>query len=253
MKEKCFSIKLIVVGVLAVFLFSLSPLNAGELPSRKQHSLKSWLSSLSEVEREQFNSVIDSNVKRFQNQKDKSPIAVSEVIANIHRELGNVLSAERFAAFMGIVEKNPVEVVGTFESVCGACYWVNYYADHGYSYIVDAKSICESQFYSYCDPPDPPVGIPVMPCASLALAEIYGENSKDDFWTAYSTCDCTIAQRALTYAQRTLDKLNNALTSISEQNCTGTPPWQYYILQAISMFNNVINSAQNCIDEACGN
>jgi hypothetical protein len=253
MKEKIFNVKFVVVGLLAVFFLAALPVIAGEPPSRDQHTLKSWLSTLSEEERAQFDYVINSNIERFRTQEDKSPEAISEVISNIDRELECVLSADRFAAFQALTKKQPVEVFGTFESVCGACYWVNYWAEHGYNYILDAKSICESQFYTYCDPPVSPWGIPIMPCASLALAKIYGEKSMNDFWTAYSTCDCTIAQRGLTYAQRTLLHLNRALTSITEQNCSANPPWKYYILQAISMFNNTVNSAQGCIDAACGN
>lgn len=250
MKKKNF--KFVIIGLLAAFFIAASPVIAGEPPSQDQHTLNSWLFTLSEEEREQFDYVIDSNIERFRNLDDKSPGAISEVIANIHRELQGVLSTDRFAAFEALTDKKPALVLGTFESVCGPCYWVNYWAAHGLNYILDAKSICKSQFYSYCNPGVPPWGIPIMPCVSLYLAEDDARISVNDFWTAYTTCDCTIAQHGLTYAQKTLVHLNIALTSIIEQNCSANPPWKYHILGAINMFNNAVNSAQGCIDAACG-
>ena len=134
----------------------------------------------------------------------------------------------------------------------GKCYWVNYWAEHGYNYIVDAKNICVDKFYEYCDPDPPPYGIPTMPCASLYLAKIFAEKSKDYFWNAYLTCNCTSAQNGLYYANKALDHLDNALDAIIEENCSSNPPWKYCILGAIQMFNSAVNSAQGCINQACG-
>jgi len=247
----------VVVGILAFCLAgftALSPLFGGETPAQPRN-LKQWLTTLTDLQRQQFNRLVTDHFSSFLHRKENFIPNEKGYTQEFLEDLKQLLPADQYQSFRNLL-KPQTDRLGTSElqlsgvkSTCGDCYWVEYWVDHGVGYIQDAQTIYNNSDH-YCTPT--PWGVPMQPVeAGLFLANLYGNNAKDNFWEAYSTCDCASAQQALLDLQDAIEATQNTIDD-TDYWCDPNAPWLDMLNSALQMFNNALQSAQDCVDQACG-
>jgi hypothetical protein len=162
----------------------------------------------------------------------------------MYDDLQAIVTPGQFKSFILLMDGNyQGDRISITAATCYNCGSADWKLDMAVSHLASALGYYQRDYY--CDYPHVDNVL-----IYLGLAHSKANNASNAAQIAFSTCDCTSAQQAQSYANTAMQHLNTAINNTATY-CETDSPWINHMNAAKTWLTLAINKLPSCVSEAC--